>query len=233
MHQLGDVQSDELIGREPLDVLHRVAHEQNRAVRRHQRQDVGAVFDKSPESALAVAQRLLHAEALLPGPFQLQGPLHRRRQPIEILLEDVVRGTGPEPLGGLLLAQGAGHDDDRNGGRRLADDAQHVRRGELRHDVVAQDDVGEKLPELTYEVLTRRHAAVHDVEPFVAQATGDQLGIFRPVLDVEDPNRRDLRLGHSRVFREARGGWWKGASERDGGRPRRCQRRGCPRLVSC
>ena len=115
-----------------------------------------------------------------------QGPLNRRRQPGEPVLQNVVGRAVSEGFDGRFLPQSAGDEDEGNGGVPLSDD------GQGRHSVEAgQGEIGEDQVEVIFlqgceEILPGVNDPYVAAESLCIKGRLDEFGILRVVLEMKD-----------------------------------------------
>ena len=154
---------------------------------------------------LALAERLLRQPPLGAILRLAQGAPDRRHEPLEPLLEDVVDRAGLEGLDRLLLADGAGDEQERDLRADLPGDLQGRHAVERGQRVVRQDQIRPRAVQgPAANALLGVHQADLAGQAALGQPGRDQLGIQGVVLQVEDPQdpvRRRTSSGKSRLCR--------------------------------
>jgi hypothetical protein len=172
----------------------RAAIEERDALARVDRDDrVLGGLDDALEARLGDARRLFGV--LAPGALFgfAQCPPCRRRQSCQTFLEDVVGRPQLDRLDCHLLAERAGHEDERHVRTRLPGDAQGGQPVEAGQRVVGEDQVNPA----PFERRAKRGFGVDPRQPsdeaFARERRLDELGVARLVLETQDVQR------HARV----------------------------------
>lgn len=136
------------------------------------------------------AERLLRAALVGGEPLLRQGVLHRRAEPAQPVLEQVVHGAVAQGVDARLLAHGAADHDRRD---VVAAGTQHVQRlqgVELRQRVVDEDHLGRarRILECGLEVHAGLDPLPHGREPGPPQLEHEHLGVVGVVLQEQDPH---------------------------------------------
>ena len=200
VQQLEGAPADELAGREAEQLFRRMTEEQHRTVGAEQGNGIGPVLDQGPEPLLALAARLFGLRLLFPGPLQVQRPLHRGPEPLQVMLHDVVGRAGLDVLGGDLFVEAAGHDDHRRVRGLLGHEPQGVPGGEPRHRVVGEDEVGGEAAEGVAQRTLRVDATRGTADARAADLALDELRVGRDVLHDEDARERGHRRQRGSSF---------------------------------
>jgi len=182
--------ADELRGSESQQPLDRLAGEEHRAVGSDERHRVGTVLDQCAEAFLTLTAGFFGADLLAAGPAQVERAQDGRAQPLQVMLDDVVRGAGLDVLRGRFLVEAAG-DDDQGRVRRLEErDSQRVARAECRQGVIREDDVGRERAQRLPKGALRVHAPGGAADPGLAELPLDQRRVVGDVFHEEGANRR-------------------------------------------
>ena len=144
---------------------------------------------------LAIA-RLHHAlpgfggGALAPHRGVAHLPLDRRREALEVPFHDVVLGAGLHGAHRHVLADRAGHENERHVGVPVAHDLERLDAGEARHMKVAQDDVPGLIVQRGLEARFGVGPLGADVVALAPQLADQQLRIVRGIVDDQGFERR-------------------------------------------
>ena len=120
--------------------------------------------------------------------------LDRRRQTRQVALHDVVVRAVFHGGDGHVLADGAGHEDERQIEPGLSDDGERGGAGERRHREVGDRHVPRALGERRAQRLGREHPLRRDVVTGATQGAGDEHGVVRRILDQEKIETSTSRL---------------------------------------
>jgi hypothetical protein len=164
------------------------------------------------ETRLTLAQRHLGAVPLVVRTLLGQHAADRDGQAAKAVLHDVVGGAVLHRLDRRFLPERAGDEDERRARRRPPHYGQRLQPVEARQRVVGEDDVVPAAGQRGGEALARVHPLDLRHDPRGGQRLGDQLGVDRAVLEVQDPAGLHARL-------RVRGG--RGSAHGAGG-PSRC-----------
>src|SRR2546422_6778836 len=102
----------ELGRREPEQALDGVAGEQQGPVGGDEGDRVRPVLDQRAKPLFALAAGLFRPGLLRPCAPQVEGAYHRGTHPLEVVLDDVVRGARLDVLRGGFFVEAPRHDDD-------------------------------------------------------------------------------------------------------------------------
>ncbi len=135
---------------------------------------------------LVLAQGLLRDLALPALGHLRQRAARRRRQTLEVVLQNEIGGAGLERRRGLFLADGAGHHQEGDVRRQLDGHGQRLQAVGAGKRVVRNDEIEATGSQRGPECLEGRDA--HDLgrDAFRGQATRDELAVRRAVLQVQD-----------------------------------------------
>ena len=167
---------------------------------------IGGGLHQAAIARLAGAQRLLRLPPLLALGDLAQGPLHAGDKAGRVALHDVVVGAGLQRRHGGLFADGARQQDERQVEATLADQSQRVQPAEVRHAIVAQDQV----PRLRGQGRVQRGGGVHSLGDDGIAAPAQRLfGQQRIILDIVDDQHAQgrvsiamlLTLSHGTAFK--------------------------------
>ncbi len=120
----------ELDGCEAQQALDGVAGEQQGPVGGDEGDRVRTVLDQGTKPLLALATGLFRAGLLRAGAPQVEGAHHGGAHPLEVVLDDVVRGARLDVFRRGFFVEAAGHDDDGRVRRLEQRDAQRIGRPE-------------------------------------------------------------------------------------------------------
>ena len=153
---------------------------------------------------LALAQLGLGQLAPRPLGGLRHGAQDGRRQPLAVLLEDIVRRARLEALDGGEFADGAGQQDERRERQFFAHQLERLDAGEIRQPEIGQDQVPLFLFQQLEKILApgrqrnrRRHALVRKL-------VADELRVSRIVFQVQDAERLVHGRTDTKLFRTSK-----------------------------
>ena len=170
------------------------------------RETAGELADRFHLLRLAQLLFQLLPAAALPHFFQ-RAP-HRGAQPLQLVLEHVVRHARPKRRRRALVADGAGHQHERHVAAGAVQQLGGLQAVKARHRIIRQHDVPAaalQRRDVRCAVLHQDELGIPEVPP---QGDAHQLGVGRIVLEVEDPDpagRHARRGAHATRSADATG----------------------------
>ena len=186
-------------GGEGAEQPQRRAIDQHHLLAAHHQQGVRRLLDQLAVPLLTRLQRRLGGPFLVPQLFGRQRVLHRLAQPPEPVLEEIIRRAQPDRRDGLLVANAAGNNEQRNIHAPFLQQLQRREAAEPGQVVVAQDDFGGRI-QLRAKGLRRLHPFPDRLEARLAQFVLDQPGVAQLIFDqqhAERGHRHKNRVGDS------------------------------------
>ena len=168
------------------DPQSRGIHLQERSIRPDEFHTFRLSLEDRAQPVLTRGELLLRLETLAMFLRRQQRALHGRGEPIEAILEQVIRRARVQAAHRLLLADGAGHDDERHIQPALFQQRERLQPCEFRHRVIADDDVPRPAAQRRRHGLRRVHALVLGQEIADAQHAEHEQGIVFHVLHQQD-----------------------------------------------
>jgi len=160
---------------------------EDRAGRRvMQKESVIGRVENLPVVPLAGAEQLFRLAA--PGAFLdfAHGPLHRRSQSGQPLLQHVVGGPLMQGLDGGLFPKCAGDEDERDFGAFLLNGCQGSETIVGWQRVIGQDQIRRAIAELGQEIGFGRDALCHELDARITQLAHGQFGVGGPVFEDQE-----------------------------------------------
>ncbi len=201
-HGIAVFRVDQVEGIEPRKLVQVVAENarggraavEDGAVGTEERNGIPAMLDERAKPLLIGAQGRFRGDALRPALPHLQGAPHRRREPHQVRLEDVVGGTRLDARRGRFLIDAAGHHDQGDEGRLAAEDLEGRHTAEAGNGVVGEHEVRRKVQHLAAEVRFGVDAASEAGDLGPLELPLHELRVDVAILDEEDVER-DQRGG--------------------------------------
>ena len=154
-----------------------------------------------------IRNALIGQVALAPNRGLAQLAIHRRRQPRQVALHDVVVGAGLHRGHGGVFANGARDKNERQIGMLFADDGERLRAAKARHGVVRDHEIPLGFAELATQVGCRVYSARENVVASARERRYNQSRIVLGVFDLQQPQRRHVtRDWLARILRGSQSG---------------------------
>ena len=189
VHELERVVTGHLARLVPQRRRHGLAAVDDVAAAVQERDDVARELDELAETLLALRLRLRSRGGVPHRLLERHRPAHRRAEPMQPVLHDVVRRSGLDVLGRGLFIERAGHDDHGSAGAVALHHPQGIRGGEVREGVIRQDDVRSEISEPAPQLRFTLHAERRAIDAGVLELAENQRRVGLHIFHQQDAER--------------------------------------------